>query len=77
MLRRGPFNATRRQRRAAVAAIPQLALEVAIPQASLRGGRKQVLVVLFVPSVGRDGRTRIAQEGWVDAALEMSSRTFA
>lgn len=32
--------------------------------------RKAVLVVLFVPSVERDGRTAINQDYWVDAALE-------
>ena len=40
------------------------------------GGRKRVLVVLFVPSVERDGRTAIDQNLWVDAALEMFGRTF-
>jgi len=36
-----------------------------------RAGRKSVLVVLFVPSVERDGRTAIDQNHWIDAALEM------
>lgn len=40
------------------------------------GGRKSVLVVLFVPSVERDGRTAIDQNQWVDAALEMFGRVF-
>lgn len=39
-------------------------------------GRKSVLVVLFVPSVERDGRTAIDQNHWVDAALEMFGRVF-
>jgi hypothetical protein len=39
-------------------------------------GRKSVLVVLFVPSVERDGKTPIDQYRWVDAALEMFGRTF-
>jgi hypothetical protein len=39
-------------------------------------GRKRVLVVLFVPSVGRDGMTAIDQSRWVDAALEMFCRVF-
>lgn len=39
-------------------------------------GRKSVLVVLFVPSVERDGRTAIDQNQWVDAALEMFGRVF-
>jgi hypothetical protein len=34
---------------------------------SLGGGRKRVLVVLFVPSVERDGATPIDQNYWVDA----------
>lgn len=32
------------------------------------GGRKRVLVVLFVPSVQRDGVTAIDQAYWVDGA---------
>jgi hypothetical protein len=40
------------------------------------GGRKSVLVVLFVPSVERDGKTAIDQNQWVDAALEMFGRAF-
>jgi hypothetical protein len=35
-----------------------------------------VLVVLFVPSVERDGATAIDQSRWVDAALEMFGRLF-
>jgi hypothetical protein len=42
----------------------------------LAGGRKRVLVVLFVPSVERDGVTAIDQDHWVDAALEMFGRVF-
>jgi hypothetical protein len=42
----------------------------------LRGGRKSVLVVLFVPSVERDGKTTIDQQHWVDAALGMFGRVF-
>jgi len=42
----------------------------------LDGGRKRVLVVLFVPSVERDGTTSIDQQLWVDAALEMFGRVF-
>jgi hypothetical protein len=42
----------------------------------LDGGRKRVLVVLFVPSVERDGATSIDQQHWVDAALEMFARVF-
>lgn len=40
------------------------------------GGRKSVLLVLFVPSVERDGRTPVAQDPWVEAALEMFGRVF-
>jgi hypothetical protein len=39
-------------------------------EAGLQVSRKTVLVVLFVPSVERDGITAINQEHWVDAALE-------
>jgi len=39
-------------------------------------GRKRVLVVLFVPSVERDGTTPIDQQHWVGAALEMFGRIF-
>jgi hypothetical protein len=42
----------------------------------LSGGRKRVLVVLFVPSVERDGATPIDQPRWVDSALEMFGRVF-
>lgn len=43
---------------------------------ALSGGRKRVLVVLFVPSVERDGTTSIDQPRWVDSALEMFGRVF-
>jgi hypothetical protein len=43
---------------------------------SLEGGRKRVLVVLFIPSVERDGTTSIDQERWVSAALEMFGSVF-
>lgn len=39
-------------------------------------GRKRVLVVLFVPSVERDGATSIDQQRWVDGALQMFGRVF-
>jgi hypothetical protein len=42
----------------------------------LREGRKRVLVVLFIPSVERDGATSIDQQRWVDSALEMFGRVF-
>lgn len=42
----------------------------------LSGGRKRVLVVLFVPSVERDGLTGIDQARWVEGALEMFGRAF-
>ena len=45
-------------------------------RSALKGGRKRVLVVLFVPSVERDGTTPIDQDHWVDAALEMFGRVF-
>ena len=42
----------------------------------LSGGRKRVLVVLFVPSVPEDGTTTIDQERWVDSSLEIFGRIF-
>jgi hypothetical protein len=42
----------------------------------LGAGRKRILVVLFVPSVERDGATSIDQQYWVDSALEMFGRVF-
>ena len=45
-------------------------------QKVLSGGRKRVLVVLFVPSVERDGTTPIDQPSWVDSTLEMFGRVF-
>lgn len=44
--------------------------------AGLAGGRKRVLVVLFVPSVERDGGTSIDQDRWVGAGLEMFGEVF-
>jgi hypothetical protein len=45
-------------------------------RAAFREGRKSILVVLFVPSVERDGRTVVDQNHWVDAALNMFGRVF-
>jgi hypothetical protein len=45
-------------------------------RSALKGGRKRVLVVLFVPSVERDGATPVDQDRWVDATLEMFGRVF-
>jgi hypothetical protein len=42
----------------------------------LSGGRKSVLVVLFVPSVERDGKTPIDQAHWLDLSLEVFGRVF-
>jgi hypothetical protein len=39
-------------------------------ESGLQVSRKAVLVVLFVPSVERDGATAIDQDYWVGAALE-------
>ena len=47
-----------------------------VQRRTLGAGRKRVLVVLFVPSVERDGSTPIDQQRWVDAALEMFGRVF-
>jgi hypothetical protein len=43
---------------------------------SLERGRKRLLVVMFVPSVERDGKTPVDQPYWVGAALEMFGRVF-
>lgn len=48
----------------------------AVGRKLLGGGRKRVLVVLFVPSVERDATTPVDQERWVEAALEMLGRVF-
>ncbi len=45
-------------------------------RATLREGRKSILVVLFVPSVERDGTTAVNQNHWLDAALDMFGRVF-
>jgi hypothetical protein len=42
----------------------------------LQAGRKAVLVVLFVPSVQRDGSTSIDQAYWVEAALDTLGQLF-
>jgi hypothetical protein len=42
----------------------------------LRERHKRVLVVLFIPSVERDGRTAIDQDRWVSEALDMFGRAF-
>lgn len=47
-----------------------------VNQPLLEQGRKTLLVVLFVPSVERDGITPIDQDLWVDAALEMFGQLF-
>ncbi len=43
---------------------------------SLSAGRKRVLVVLFVPSVERDGVTPIRQKLWTETALELFGEVF-
>jgi len=40
-------------------------------RAALGDGRKRVLVILFIPSVERDGATPIDQARWVNDALAM------
>jgi hypothetical protein len=42
----------------------------------LHASRKAVLVVLFVPSVERDGTTPIDQAYWVEAALDTFGHLF-
>lgn len=43
---------------------------------ALLPGGKRVLVVLFVPSVERDGTTTIDQERWVDDSLALFGSVF-
>ena len=45
-------------------------------ESSLQVSRKAILVVLFVPSVERDGVTAINQESWVEQALESLGRLY-
>ena len=56
--------------------MPKKRAKAAKSAAGLVGGRKRVLVVLFVPSVERDGATSINQVRWVDAALAMFGEVF-
>src|SRR6266436_58883 len=46
------------------------------PPDAARSSVERVLVVLFVPSVERDGVTAVDQLRWVNAALEMFGRVF-
>jgi hypothetical protein len=55
---------------------PEQTIYIDRRRAVLVGGRKRVLVVLFVPSVERDGVTTIDQQHGVDGALEMFGRVF-
>jgi hypothetical protein len=56
--------------------VPRKRPKITRRRAVLVGGRKRVLVVLFVPSVERDGVTTIDQQHGVDGALEMFGRVF-
>ena len=42
----------------------------------IQAGRRAVLVVLFIPSVERDGVTPIDQEYWVTAAIDTFGRLY-
>ena len=42
----------------------------------LQVGRKAILVVLFIPSVERDGITPVDQDYWVEEALETLGRLY-
>jgi hypothetical protein len=42
----------------------------------LSESRKTLLVVLFIPSVERDGRTVVDQDRWLGEALELFGRVF-
>ncbi len=50
--------------------------EVRKRQQILGGGRKRVLIVLFIPSVEGDGVSTIDQPFWVDLALETLGYVF-
>jgi len=39
-------------------------------------GRKVTLIVLYIPSVERDGYTPVAQDAWVQKALEFFGSVF-
>ncbi|HWZ89945.1 MAG TPA: hypothetical protein VNW92_13880 [Polyangiaceae bacterium] len=47
-----------------------------IDRMPLLPGGKRVLVVLFVPSVERDGKTAVDQDLWVRRSLEMFGGVF-
>ena len=47
-----------------------------MPDQLLRERHKRVLVVLFIPSVERDGRTAIDQDQWLRDALDVFGRVF-
>jgi hypothetical protein len=49
---------------------------VGVEVSGLEVSRKAILVVLFVPSVERDGTTLVNQENWVEAALETLGQLF-
>lgn len=42
----------------------------------LEDARKAVLIVLFIPSVERDGVTRVDQDAWVEEALSFFGSLF-
>jgi hypothetical protein len=46
------------------------------PKRGLPEERKRVLLVLFIPSVERDGETGIDQDRWVAGALDTLGRVF-
>lgn len=47
-----------------------------MPDQLLRERHKRVLVVLFIPSVERDGQSSIDQDQWLRDALEVFGRVF-
>jgi hypothetical protein len=47
-----------------------------MPDDFLRERHRRVLVVLFIPSVDRDGVTPIDQEHWLQKALDMFGNVF-
>jgi hypothetical protein len=47
-----------------------------VPERILPGGSKRVLIVLFIPSVERDGKTTVDQTFWAEEALKMFGEAF-
>ena len=53
-----------------------MASSIDIDRPALAGGSKRSLLVMFVPSVERDGSTPVDQERWVSETLGMLGEVF-